>query len=175
MAPRSRAPARFGRSCPRTAAACPVGGGAGLSRAPRGGRARPAAHTPSEAHLDGQQAGQVDLGDGLGTLLLLHAAALGLAFVHLVRGPHQVPHPVLFLQEGVACGSGCEGRGPEPRAGVPAPGGPWLRSSGARRGQTRRRDSRSPGRSCWLSSGCWETPTLDRMRVAPSRTWGTGT
>lgn len=92
----------------------PCGGRGGLSALPAHcpPPARPLpARRPPAAHLDREQAGQVDLRDGLGALLLLHAAALGLALLHLVRRPHQVPHAVLVLQKGVACGGAhTEGR-----------------------------------------------------------------
>jgi hypothetical protein len=62
-------------------------------------------HVPKVlTHLDREQPCQVDLGDSLGSLLLFHATTLGLALVYLVGWSHQVPHSVLLLQKGMACG-----------------------------------------------------------------------
>lgn len=61
-----------------------------VSLPPPGGRLR-------AAHLDGQQPGQVDLSDGLRHGLVLHAAALGLDLVKVVRRSDQV-EGVIVLQ-----------------------------------------------------------------------------
>ena len=61
---------------------------------------RPSSWT--ETHLDGQQPGQVDLGDRLGHGLVLHAAALRLHFIDVVGRPHQV-EGVVLLQQRVLC------------------------------------------------------------------------
>lgn len=53
-------------------------------------------------HLDGQQPGQVDLGDGFGHGLVLHAAAFRLPFIDFVGRPHQV-EGVVLLQQRVLC------------------------------------------------------------------------
>lgn len=60
-----------------------------VSLSPSGGRLRP-------AHLDGQQPGQVDLGDGLCHGLVLHAAALRLDLVKVVCRSHQVEGVVVL-------------------------------------------------------------------------------
>lgn len=64
-------------------------------------------------------------------------------------------------------GAAAEGPGPEPRAGAPAPGsGPPGAREGA--GQEGTHAPQAGPAGCLRAAG---RPTLDRMRVAPSRTW----
>lgn len=58
-------------------------------------------------YLHGQQAGQVDLGDGLGPLSLPQAASAMFGQLRLLAGFHQMPQPhsalVCVLQHGSLC------------------------------------------------------------------------
>lgn len=65
----------------------------------------PAGGDSRSPHLDGEQPGQVDLGDGFGGGLVLHAASLGLGhLVDVVGRTHQV-EGVVVLQQRVLCGT----------------------------------------------------------------------
>ena len=55
-------------------------------------------HTHSEPYLHRQQPGQVDLRDGFGHRLVLHAASLRLHLIDLVCGSHQVERVVVLQQ-----------------------------------------------------------------------------
>lgn len=85
--------ARCGRSRPRTAATFPV------THAP--GWKSLFCEWRTESHLqrhylDRQQPGQVDLSDGFGRHLALHAASLRLDFIDFIRRSHQVEGVVVL-------------------------------------------------------------------------------
>lgn len=125
-------------------------------------------------YFDGQQASQVDFGDGFGAFFFFYIVAFRFVFVYFVCGSYQVLYSVFFFQEGVVCREGAlrDLRRFGSFFEMVIQGGRWFTLIvRVRRVRVGGRDLRFSGRFCWLFFGCWEIFIFDRRRVASFRIW----